>query len=74
MVSPQLISALKAWNDLGVQIFDGRAPLPIEEWVDCAYVKLASYLAAEIQNELGREWEVLYQDLPNSWTWVQRSI
>jgi hypothetical protein len=74
LISPELLTALKAWNDLGVKIFDGRDPHPVEEWVGRAYVELASFLAAKVQNELGVEWEVLYQDMPNSWTWVQRSV
>ena len=57
MISPELRSALKAWNELGVKIFVGRDLCPIEEWVGHAYEKLASYLAAEIQIELGRESE-----------------
>ncbi|HEY1824830.1 MAG TPA: hypothetical protein VGG21_02595 [Acidimicrobiales bacterium] len=73
-VSSELLAALQAWNDLGVDLFSGREVRPIEDVVKRAYVELGSFLATTMQNELGCGWEVLYQDSSNSWTWVQRSV
>ncbi|MGH3732134.1 MAG: hypothetical protein ACRDVC_01945 [Acidimicrobiales bacterium] len=74
MISSELLAALQAWNDLGVTIFDGRDSRPIEDRVVRAFVVMASFLALKVQSELGNDWEVLYQDMPNSWTWVRRSV
>lgn len=49
MISAELEAALQAWNDVGVKIFDGRDPRPIEEWKVRAYVELASFLAKKVQ-------------------------
>jgi hypothetical protein len=74
LISPNLREALHACNDLGEEIFDHRRPDRVDASVKRAFTNLASFFAKAIQSELGREWEVLYLDVSNSETRVQRSI
>ncbi len=70
VLSPDLFEDLKRWNDWGERLFNGRVIEPDQEQVTRREaVKLD--LAERAQDELGEEWEVLYED-SGAWTWVRR--
>ena len=70
VLSSGLHEDLKQWNDWGAQLFNGQVIEPDEEQAArCGGTKLK--LAVRVQDELGGEWEVLYQDR-GAWTWVRR--
>jgi hypothetical protein len=70
VLSPALHEDLKRWNEWADRLFNGRVIEPDEEQVT-RWEAMKLDLAERAQEELGEEWEVLYQDA-SAWTWVRR--
>lgn len=70
VLSPALHEDLKRWNDWGERLFNGRVIEPDREQMT-RWEAMKLDLAERAQDELGEEWEVLYQDA-GAWTWVRR--
>ncbi len=69
VLSPGLHEDLKQWNDWAERLFNGRVIDPDQEQVT-RWRAMKLDLAERAQDELGEEWEVLYQD-GGAWTWVR---
>lgn len=70
VLSPALHEALKRWNDWAARLFDGRVIEPDETQV-ARWRAMKLELAGRVQDELGEEWDVLYED-GGAWTWVRQ--
>ena len=70
VLSPALREDLKRWNGWAERLFNGQVIEPDEEQVT-RWEAMKLDLAERAQDELGEEWEVLYQDA-GAWTWVRR--
>lgn len=70
VLSPGLHEELKQWNDWGAELFNGRVIQPDQGQV-ARWEATKLRLAARVQDELGGDWEVLYQD-GCAYTWVRR--
>jgi hypothetical protein len=70
VLSPRLHEDLKRWNDWGERLFNGRVIEPDQDQVAC-WRAMELDLAEQAQDELGEEWEVLFEDA-GAWTWVRR--
>lgn len=69
LLSPELHEDLKRWNDWAVQLFNGRVMVPDEEHA-ARWRVMQHDLAVRAKDELGAEWDVLYEDR-GAWTWVR---
>ena len=70
VLSPVLHEDLKRWNEWAERLFNGRVIEPDEEQVT-RWESMKLDLAERAQDELGEEWDVLYQDA-GAWTWVRQ--
>jgi hypothetical protein len=76
LLSPELVDDLKRWNDEGDEIYGSCSTRgAVAAWA-AEFWSRAPGLAERVQDELGPDWEVLYNSSYEAggwtWTWVRQ--